>query len=266
MNDMVDADKRCAGTIAICTRDSVKAGTATSWLMTDYSFVGPNAYVIRYFIQGHILTMQRNASLQEMEGDWIIFIDDDMVFQPDAIGRLVKTHLETGSEIVGGLCFQRAEPHQPTMYYESPRGGYLYREDWEEGSVVDVDATGMAFCLISIKALSKIIQHVTGDPDAYFFSKQERQNLPPPQFFQWGPRYGEDFNFCRAAKNAGCRIVVDTSIAIGHIGEHVIDHKTFLRGLALREEDEAMKRKEANDLLGLPTMSADFALTKLRAK
>lgn len=262
MDPAHDADAICAGTIAICTRDSVKAATATSWIMADYSFLGPNEYVMRYFIQGHILTMQRNECIRSMDGDWILFIDDDMVFQPDAISRIVRKQKETGADIVGALCFQRLPPHQPTMYYKSPQGGYVYREVWEDGETVDVDATGMAFCMITKTALDKIVRFVTADDTAEFLGKEERLKMPAAQFFQWGPRMGEDFNFCRAAKDAGCRIVVDTSTKIGHISEIVVDEKHFFQQMALRHEDEFTLKSRSNASVGLSTMTTEQAQRK----
>lgn len=262
MDPAHDANAICAGTIAICTRDSVKAATATSWLMADYSFLQPGQYVMRYFIQGHVLTMQRNEAIRAMDGDWILFIDDDMVFQPDAVARLVAKHEETGADIVGGLCFQRLPPHQPTMYYQSPKGGYVYREVWQDGETVEVDATGMAFCLIAKKALDKIVRFVTKDEQSALLDKESRAKLPAAQFFQWGPRMGEDFNFCNVAKQAGCKIVVDTSTKIGHISEIVVDEKHFYQQMALRHEDEFTLKHKSNTSVGLETMTHSHAMRK----
>lgn len=259
MDPAHDADAICAGTIAICTRDSVKAATATSWLMADYSFLGPNEYVMRYFVQGHVLTMQRNECIRSMDGDWIMFVDDDMVFQPDAIGRIVAKQKETGADIVGALCFQRMPPHQPTMYHESPRGGYVYREVWKDGETVPVDATGMAFCMITKTALNKILQFVTGDPQSVLLGREERLKLPAAQFFQWGPRMGEDFNFCKVATESGCSILVDTSTKIGHIAEIVVNEEHFFQQMAMRSEQSLLDKKTMNNLVGLQTMSHNEA-------
>lgn len=264
MNSPVQPESRCAGTIAICTRDEVKAATATSWLMVDYSFLRQGEYVARYFVQGNLLANQRNQCIAEMDGDWLLFIDDDMTFQPDAVRRLVETAQETGADIVGGLCFQRGAPYQPTLYHYREGSGYGYMETWEDGPV-EVDATGLAFCLITVNALNKILISETGDPDIRFPGREERKAMGGTYpFFQWNGVWGEDFLFCQIAKKAGCTIVVDTRIEIGHIGEHLITKQTFYRELAFRSTEEEERRRATNETLGLPTVSREEALVKAR--
>lgn len=252
------------GTVAFCTRDDIKAATAISWKHADYSFLGPNEYVGEFIITGNLLTMQRNQCVNNMEGDWLLFIDDDMVWQPSAVRMLVERQRETDADIIGALCFQRSSPHQPTLYRSNKAGtGYTYEEKWEPGEVLEVDATGLAFCLITTKALTKILRHETGDPDIYFPSQAERKGLRPWNFFQWDGAWGEDFAFCRAAKEAGCRILVDTGIEIGHIGDHVIGRREFLREIAFRHDVLTEAKREMAADMGVKVMTRREALTIL---
>jgi hypothetical protein len=252
---------KTVGTIAMCTRDRISAGSAISWLMADrHSFVAPDENISQFIIQGHVLTLQRNECVQRMEGDWIIFVDDDMTFQPDAIKRLVETQRKFDLDMVGGLCFQRSEPYQPTMYMrEQPdAGNYVFLEDWEDGAVVEVDATGMAFVLIT----KRLFEAIAGE----FPSLEDRLGRRPPAYFRWDEKgYGEDLTFCQDAKKAGARIFVDTSIKTGHIGEHVANEKTFFHGLAERPDDVVNLRRHINEKLGLPTMSREQAIDRLAA-
>ena len=55
-----------------------------------------------------MLVFQRNECIQKMDGDWILFIDSDMAWQPGAIKTLIETQAKFDLDIVGGLCFQRA--------------------------------------------------------------------------------------------------------------------------------------------------------------
>lgn len=262
-NPPVAAGSRCVGTIAVCTRDQIKAETALSWLMIDFSFLKPGEYVSRYFVQGNVLTAQRDACIAEMEGDWILFLDDDMTFQPEAVGELVMTQRGTGADIVGGLCFQRRPPHQPTLYRYKEGVGYAYMEDWR--GIVDVDATGLAFCLITVDALNKILRSETQDPDISFPSREERKRIGAAYpFFQWTGRWGEDFLFCQIAKKAGCRIVVDTDIEIGHISETNVTKKSFWREIAFRSNAEEEGRRVVNEAVGLPILDREEALRRLR--
>jgi len=262
LNPPTGIGTRAVGTVAFCVRDSMKAATAISWKRANYSFLAANEYVGEFIITGNLLTMQRNQCVNRMEGDWILFIDDDMTWQPDAIRQIVETQKRTGADIVGGLCFQRTAPYQPTLYYSNKEGtGYTYEEKWNDGEILHVDATGLAFCLITRDALTKIVRNETGDETVMFPSSiDERKNLRPWNFFQWDGQWGEDFAFCRAAKAAGCSIVVDTAIEIGHIGDLIVGRKEFLREIFFRHEAvEAAKRQIAADI-GVDVMSRAEAL------
>jgi hypothetical protein len=246
------------GTIAICTRDSISAPTAISWMMMDNSsFLLPGEYVGRFIVQGHILPMQRNECLQRMEGEWILFIDDDMTFQPDAVSTLVKTANDFDLDIVGGLCFQRGAPFQPTLYKQGPGGqGYTFMEVWPEDTAVEVDATGMAFTLITRRALEKMV----GEWPTY----EERQRMPAPPIFKWGQDgLGEDFGFCREAREAGLHIFVDTSVKVGHIATVTIDENSFYQQVALRPPEALAARREQLAALGLEPMLPGVAREKL---
>ena len=266
VNPALAEGSRAVGTIAMCARDDVKSLTAISWLMSDYGFLAPDEYVGRFIITGNMLTMQRNECVHRMEGDWILFIDDDMTWQPKHIAQIVESQRRTGADVVGGLCFQRTAPYQPTLYRVNRDGtGYTYTERWTPGDVIDVDATGMAFCLITAEALSKIVRHETGDPDASYPPYGERSSLKwRPQFFQMG-QFGEDFSFCRSAKAAGCRIVVDTGIEIGHIGDHVVTRETFLREVFFRHDAAGDAKRAAVAGMDVEVMARREALEILEA-
>ena len=251
-------ERKARGTIAICTRERISTAVAMSWWLSDYSFLGAEEYVKRFIVQGNILTLQRNECVRQMEGDWILFTDDDMYWDPPMIKRLVDTRDEHDLDIVGGLCFQRGEPYQPTMYMRNnpTSGGYNFLEKWDDGAVLEVDATGLAFLLITKRAIEKVLGGALPD-------FEQRQKLPPPPIFKWDGRYGEDFSFCQEAKDVGLSIFVDTSVKIGHLGTLQIDEKTFLRELALRSPEDEMIRTKLNGDMGLPTMTAAEAREKL---
>jgi hypothetical protein len=248
------------GTIAIVARDHVNTGTVTSLLGNDFTWLPAGQVIDQVIIQGSILTSQRNEAVQRMRGEWLLFIDDDMVWKSDAIGRLVARREQFDLDMVSGLCFRRGEPFQPTMYMrETPTsGGYNFREVWDEDEVVEVDATGCAFLLIH----KRVFEMIAGGPMPPY-DYRTREGGPPPRYFRWDGTAGEDIRFCEDAKTAGARVWVDTSIPIGHVAEKVIDHRDFLTQLAFRDpEVEAFKRK-INDDMGLPTMSAAEAREKL---
>jgi hypothetical protein len=250
-------DGEAIGTIAIPVRDHVNSATATSLLMTDFQFLGPGQTINRLIVQGSILTLQRNECVQRMEGDWILFIDDDMVWQPDAVKRLITRFTENDLDMLGALCFRRSLPHQPTLFMrEKPTAGnYNFLEDWDNG-IVEVDATGMAFVVIHKRVFERIA-------DSPMPPLEMRRNMTPPNFFRWEGSLGEDLRFCQDAKTAGNRIWVDTDIEIGHVAEITIGKREFMREMAYRTDADIATRRVINEAMGLPTVSREEALTRM---
>lgn len=255
-------ESRCVGTIAMVTRDWVAGPTAISWLMDDRAYMKEGEYNLRYIVQGNVLVHQRNECIQRMDGDWILFIDSDMSFQPGAITELVRTRDKFDLDIVSGLCHQRTPPYQPTMYVKAANEehGYTFLEKWDEDSAVEVDATGMAFCLIHKRVFDRILKHNTGEG---FPDLETRKKMTPPPFFKWAGEYGEDFMFCREAKAAGNRIFVDTSIKVGHVGQTTITSEHFFREIAFRKPEEQKFREEQLASVGHTAITPDDARKKL---
>ena len=262
INENLPAGAKCVGTIAMVTRDNVAAQTTISWMMDDRSYLAEGEFVQRYIVQGNVLVHQRNECINKMDGDWILFIDSDMVFQPSAIKTLIETQVKFNLDMVGGLCFQRAAPYQPTLYVKAKEAehGYTFLESWDEDSAVEVDASGMAFMLIHRRVFDRILQHWTGED---FPDLETRKHMPPPPFFTWGGEYGEDFMFCRQAKEAGCRVFVDTSVKIGHVGQAIVTEEMFLREIAFRTEEEQKFREWQLDSVGYKAITRERAKEKL---
>ena len=139
----------------------------------------------------------------------LLFVDDDMVFEPDDIDVLVGLN----KDIVGALCFVRDPPYQPTMLKRNdPRCklsneyGYIY--EYEEDRLYEVDATGCGFLLIKRDVLLDTAEHKTVHPGKWF---DRFWNL------------AEDYSFCWKARSAGYKIHVYTGIQVGHVSKVVVD-------------------------------------------
>jgi glycosyltransferase involved in cell wall biosynthesis len=244
------------------TRDFVAAPTAISMMMTDLSFLSSDEYVQRYIVQGNVLVYQRNMCIQMMDGDWILFIDSDMAWQPGAIKTLVETREKFDLDMVGGLCFQRSAPYQPTMYMKAPTPdlGYTFLEEWDEDAAVEVDATGMAFVLIHKRVFDRILQANVGEP---FLDLEERKNHQPQSFFKWNGKLGEDFQFCHEAQDAGCRIFVDTSVKVDHLGISAINEESFLREITFRTDQQQEFREWQLGEIGQKAITRERARERL---
>jgi hypothetical protein len=142
-------------------------------------------------------------------------------------------------------------------------GGYTFLEKWDS-DLVEVDATGFAFILIHRRVFERMIRIYEERPDFNWPSLEERERMPPPNFFRWSDGFGEDLRFCQDAKAAGCRIYVDTRIEIDHVSSATVNQRSFLRELAMRDPVTEQARRDLNDSLGLPTMGADEARNRLK--
>lgn len=253
------ADVDVEGTAAFVTRDHINGATFMSYAHTNWH----GRQVDRHVVQGNIITLQRNECIQHMRGKWLLFIDDDMVWRPDDINRLLLSYDELKAQIeepvmLGGLCFRRQPPFQPTLYMrEKPTSGpYMALEDWEDGHV-EVDATGCAFLLIPVE----VFEAIAGTPMPSYEERQKKGGVP--SFFRWDKNYGEDLTFCMDAKKAGVRIFVDTRIEIGHIAELEITKRNFLMEMEHRTGRDYAEKVMINKRMGLPTMSPKEARDRL---
>jgi len=248
------------GTIAFPVRDHMNAATVTSIIMSDFNWLPKGKTVDHHIIQGSILTSQRNMAIQRMRGDWLLYIDDDMTWRPDAIGRLVEAREKDDFDILSGLCFRRHFPYQPTLYMrESPtEGSYFPLEKWGEDEIVEVDATGCAFMLIH----KRVFEMIAGGPMPPY-EHRIREGGPPPNYFRWEGLMGEDIRFCQEAKAAGARIWVHTGIPVGHIAEIEINQKVFLEEIAKRPQRAYEEHKKINDEMGFQTMTSQQARERL---
>jgi hypothetical protein len=117
----------------------------------------------------------------------------------------------------------------------------------------------MAFMLIHQRVFERMIRTFERRPGFVWPPLEDRLHMRPPNFFRWVDGVGEDLRFCQDAKAAGNRVFVDTRIEIGHVGSQLIDHRAFLREIALRDSPTEQARRELNNKLGLPTMTAAAA-------
>ncbi len=146
--------------------------------------------------------------------DELMWIDSDTSFEASAVDRL-RSH---GLPLVGGVYAKKgvqdfALEHLPTT--ESFGVG-------DAGGLYDVAAVGFGFVLVRRTVFEAVRQHYSlplCDPGPaqcipYF--------LPMVVATSSGQfRYlSEDFAFCERARQAGHRIVVDSTIRLGHVGRY----------------------------------------------
>lgn len=147
--------------------------------------------------------------------DRVMWVDSDMTFEPDTLIKLSK-HIDSGKEMVTGLCFKRVIPTEPVIYkafeeVQEPEFHYhpVKYLDYPKDKVFQIAGCGFACCMTSTKLLKDIW-------DKY----------GPP--FSFMGNVGEDQSFCLRATQMGRKIWCDSTIKVGHIGQIVIGESTWI--------------------------------------
>jgi len=139
----------------------------------------------------------------------LIMMDVDQVYHPQTITRLLSRRLP----IVGALVHRRYPPFDSLMLksveIDEFRNGYESIDDWKDGELVEVDATGAGCIMYEMSVFRKM-------PRPWFKS----QTNPD------GSVLGEDVGFCQELKKAGYRIFVDTSVPAGHLTNLIVNTAT----------------------------------------
>lgn len=130
--------------------------------------------------------------------DWVLWIDADMVFEPEVLDDLQFC----GKDFVSGLCYARRPPHNSCAFWDARAESLRRVEEPPEGPC-EIDGCGFALVLIKTEILRAV--------------KTRYGSCFCPE-----PMYGEDLAFCRRAKALGYQIWLDPHVQPGHIGQIVI--------------------------------------------
>jgi GT2 family glycosyltransferase len=144
-----------------------------------------------------------------VEAEWILFVDGDMCFPPDALKKLFSLNKDIASVTYNfrkyPLCsvvklhddydsdYQDVDPN-----VEKPIPLDKIRSPFRVG------AAGTGFMLIKVDVFKKL------DQPWFFFEAEDESIGKQP--------VGEDIWFCNKAREKGYEIWVDPSIKVGHVG------------------------------------------------
>ena len=158
----------------------------------------------------------------ESECDRVMWVDSDMVFDPDTVMRL-SADIDEGRDFVTGLYFTRKNPVKPVIFdtigykvlpdgaKESYAGFYL---GYPRDDIFEIKAAGFGCAMTTTKLLKKITEEY-GSP------------------FCPLPGLGEDLSFCKRCEEQGIPMYCDSRVKAGHIGSTVITEESFVNGLVL---------------------------------
>jgi len=155
-------------------------GTVTEWR------VGSNRGVCRE---------QLARACVDRDCDWLFFVDDDQVFQPDALCRMLAWE----QPVVSALILQRGAPFLPTIY-KTKQDDRFYPLDLQsvgDNQLVTCAGVGTGGLLIRGDVLRKLDD---GRP-----------------WFVYDEKFGEDLYFSNRCNEAGIQMLVDTGCRMGHL-------------------------------------------------
>jgi hypothetical protein len=237
--------------ISTLNAGEVKHGTFSSWNdLTRYDVIGEDHNGgCQHVLSGGTIELQTGPRVAEgrsqiveafltneayAKTDWLLMIDSDMTFEPDALCQLLghayggNAKAKSGEPdcpVIGALCFAGGRSRMyPTLYRGATRKAYDGTdqvvpepiEDYPRNELVKVMGTGAAFLLVHRKVLTHM--HMP-HPDGFGTDSHGQPN-PHPWFVEGlskGVQFGEDIAFCMRANAIGYGVFVHTGVQTGHL-------------------------------------------------
>ncbi len=188
-------------------------------------------YIFIHADNGPIHELRNNLvdSALKIGATHLIMMDVDQVYDPKTIPRLLSHRLP----VVGALVHRRYPPFDSLMLRErvidEKYNGYDSVDEWEEGSLVEVDATGAGCLMFDMSVFRKLSY-------PWFRNDKAPKGAPP---------IGEDIGFCQDLKAAGYRIFVDTSVPAGHLTTMVVNTATNRLYRSMKERQHKKNLEQA---------------------
>lgn len=250
------------GAVCVTTYGSITHDT-TSCIMEMRSAVEAQGLRCPWlFVPSSLVDRARNQAVAQMLNlkptmGWLLFIDGDAVFQPDAMTRLLLTAYQTHphADVVGGYCTLRGEPYLPTI----DTGTGTWESHLPGQGVMEVMRTGSAFILLKRHVFEKVPGpwYGTRNPWRPIDAMAELDNFAHTRFDGVNPltKYpewhallqcakddpsvrqrqdpaafvGEDSNWCDTMRFHGLRIFVDTGVEVHHVDRVIRSAADHLR-------------------------------------
>ena len=195
--------------IAIPSMDQVPAQFAASLAMLEKT----EGTVIGFQIGSLIYEARNELARQAIKrkADYVLWLDSDMVFQPDTFTRLYNDYKAGKGDIMSGLYFRRVAPFSPVLFdkleIEENRAVWTEPESIPD-DVFEVGGVGFGCVFMDTGVIMDVMSKFGGAP------------------FTPVGGLGEDLSFCWRARQCGYKIAVDPAVQLGHVG-HVIVNRDF---------------------------------------
>ena len=163
---------------------------------------------------GSLIYTSRNSLAREaieMEADYVLWLDSDMVFPKDTLVRMMDVLQKNDLDILTGLYFRRVAPFSPVLFDQLEIDGVEAKyTEFEKipDKLFEVGACGFGCTLMKT--------------DPFFDVQSKFGNMFAPI-----GNNGEDVAFCWRARQCGFKVWCDPSIICGHVSNSVVDDKFF---------------------------------------
>lgn len=149
----------------------------------------------------------------QMDADYVLWLDSDMVFDPDVMERMFKTLKDNDLDILTGLYFRRVPPYTPVLFDKLEIDWNTKVCDFSEFKEIPdklFEVGGCGFGCVLMKT------------DVFFDVQSKFGNMFAPE-----ANNGEDIAFCCRARECGYKIYCDPSIIFGHVRTSVVNEQFF---------------------------------------
>lgn len=164
-------------------------------------------------VWGKRIDIARNEIVEgalRQNGEFVFFIDTDVLFPPTAFQTLLLRHRNNPElKVISGVYWSKSNPTFPLIFHEMGRGSYL---NWKVGDFLeDIFATGMGLTLIHTDVFRKM--------EPPWFTINYGLNIDPETGAMGASSMTEDLPFCERCHELGFKVSVDTGIQAGHYDE-----------------------------------------------
>lgn len=158
-----------------------------------------NHEVARLYIPRSIVHIAREQAADRaiQEGyDALLFLDDDMVFEPNIIDVLT----EVSAPVVSAPCFKRSYPYEPCFYEK-----------------LEVDGNRiMAYPFSFLDMPDKPFSAVSAGTACMLIKTDVFRKMQKPYFLPL-PYAGEDLTFCMRLGKLGIGVLIQPKARVGHL-------------------------------------------------
>ena len=190
----------------------------TETMKSVYDLKVPLGITIQlYFQKGYTVNQARNEIVKHSLNkgfDYTFFVDSDMLLPDFALQKLLELNVPIASgwyiKKVPGTCI-------PQLFDRDNTGNIIPINKLPKDKCIEVHGIGFGCVLINNKVFKNM------NTNCWFTY----------MYYPNGDKVSEDINFCIEAESKGYKIIVDTSIVCGHIGQAM-----FVPSIDIFEEEQ----------------------------